>query len=194
MVENPNPGLQSAGQISADGQFRWDGTKWVPLASGHREPTPWTRPMQLAAAGICALQAVAGVVLTLIFINHDSMLAAIKAQGTTIPAGSSVDDIVNIAVAGTIGFVVFIALLELVGAVGSYLGWRWVFWAVLVITALGGIGALTNLGSLVQPAKSPIPVAGLLIDELLALGSLAVFVWMLIGLIRFGPWAMRKPG
>ena len=27
-----------------------------------------------------------------------------------------------------------------------------------------------------------------------ALASLAVFVWMLIGVIRFGPWAMKRPG
>lgn len=194
MVENPNPGLQAAGQISADGQFRWDGTQWVPLAAGHREPTPWTRPMQLAAAGLCAVQAVAGVVLTLIFINHDSMLAAIKAQGTTIPSSSSIDDVVNIAVASTIGVVIFFALLELVGAVGSYLGWRWVFWAVLVLLGLGGLGTLTNLSSLLQPSKSPIPIAGLVINELLSAASLAVFIWMFIGLIKFGPWAMRKPG
>ncbi|HEV2035587.1 MAG TPA: hypothetical protein VGU71_15580 [Candidatus Dormibacteraeota bacterium] len=194
LVENPNPGLQAAGQISADGQFRWDGQQWVPLASGHREPTPWTRPMQLAAAGLCALQAVTGVILTLIFINHDSMLAAIKAQGTTIPSGTSVDDIVNIAVASTVGVVIFFAVLELVGAVGSYLGWRWVFWAVLVLFALGGLGALTNLSSLFQPSKSPFPIAGVVINELLSVASLAVFVWMLMGLIKFGPWAMRKPG
>jgi len=24
--------------------------------------------------------------------------------------------------------------------------------------------------------------------------SLALFVWLLVGLIKFGPWAMKKPG
>jgi hypothetical protein len=193
MVENPNPGLQAAGQISADGQFRWDGQQWVPLAAGHREPTPWTRPMQLAAAAFCVLNAVLGVAFTLIFINHDSMLNAIKAQGTTIPSGTSVDAVVSLAVAGAIGFAIFFAVLDLVGAVGSYLGWRWMFWALLVLFALSGLGALTNLTSLIQPSKSPIPIVGLVLDELLYLASLAMFAWMLIGLIKFGPWAMRKP-
>ncbi len=194
MVENPNPGLQAAGQISADGQFRWDGQKWVPLASGFRQPTPWTRPMQLAAAGLCVVIAVVGVAFTLIFITHDSMLNAIKAQGTTIPAGTTVDTVVNFAIAGAIGFVIFFAVLELVGAVGSYLGWRWMFWAVFVLFAFDGLGALTNLGVVLQPARSPLPIVPLLTNELLSIAGLAMFVWMLIGLIKFGPWAMRKPG
>jgi hypothetical protein len=33
-----------------------------------------------------------------------------------------------------------------------------------------------------------------LISELFSIASLALFVWMLIGVIRFGPWAMKKPG
>jgi hypothetical protein len=194
MVENPNPGLQAAGQISADGQFRWDGHQWVPLVSGFRQPTPWTRPMQIAAAGLCVVSAVLGVAFTLIWVNHDSMLNAIKAQGTTIPAGTSVDTVVSIAIAGTIGFVIFFAVLELVGAVGSYLGWRWMFWALLVLFALDGLGALTNLPVILQPARSPFPIVPLLINELFSLAGLAMFVWMLMGLIKFGPWAMRKPG
>jgi hypothetical protein len=32
-----------------------------------------------------------------------------------------------------------------------------------------------------------------LVSELTSIASLAMFVWMLIGLIRFGPWAMKKP-
>jgi hypothetical protein len=27
-----------------------------------------------------------------------------------------------------------------------------------------------------------------------ALASLAMFIWMLIGAIKFGPWAMKRPG
>src|ERR1700687_6138334 len=97
------------GQVSADGQFRWDGQQWVPIPSGTREPTPWTRPMQLAAAALFVVGAVSSLVVSVPFINHDSMLRAIQAQGTTIPSGTGVDTVVNIAIFGTIAVGVVIA-------------------------------------------------------------------------------------
>jgi len=81
-----------------------------------------------------------------------------------------------------------------VAAAGSYLGWRWMFWAAFVLFGLGGLGAFTDIPTLFRPDTSPIPLPGVLISELLAVVSLAIFVWMLIGVIRFGPWAMKKPG
>ena len=191
MSTNPSA---AAGQVSADGQFRWDGQQWVPIAPGTREPTPWTRPMQLAAAALFAVEAFYSVIVTVVFVNHDSMLKVIKAQGTQIPAGSSIDTVINIAIAGTIGVVVFFGVCQLVGALGSYLGWRWMFWVALVLFGLGGLGALTNIPTLVRPETSPIPLPAELVSELLSILSLATFVWMLIGVIRFGPWAMKKPG
>jgi hypothetical protein len=32
------------------------------------------------------------------------------------------------------------------------------------------------------------------VQEVLTLSAAAVFVWMLIGVIRYGPWAMKRPG
>src|SRR6202171_5393913 len=191
MSQNPSA---PAGQISADGQFRWDGRQWVPIPLGTRVPTPWTRPMQLASAALFAFEAVYSVVTSLLFINRNTMLKAIQAQGTQIPSGTSVDTIINIAIGTTIAFVVFFAICQLVGAAGSYLGWRWMFWVALVLFGLGGLGALTNLGTLFRPDTSPIPLPAVLVSELFSIASLALFVWMLIGVIRFGPWAMKKPG
>jgi hypothetical protein len=189
--QNPSA---AAGQVSADGQFRWDGQQWVPIPLGTREPTPWTRPMQLAAAGLFAFEAVYSVVVAIVFINRDTMLKAIKAQGTQIPSGTSVDTILNIAIGTTIAVVVFFAICELVAAAGSYLGWRWMFWAALILFALGGLGALTNLPTLFKPDTSPIPLPAVLVSELASILSLGMFIWMLLGVIKFGPWAMKKPG
>jgi hypothetical protein len=191
---DPVPASQSAGQISADGQFRWDGQQWVPLGAGHRVPTPWTRPMQLAAAGVLALSAIVGVITTLVFYNHDAVLRALRAQGTVIPAGTTEDTVVNITIGFAIAFAIGVAIIELVGAVGSYLGWRWVFWPVLVIFGLTAIGALIGLVSFARVNASPMGVGGLLLSELLDLAGAAVFVWMLVGLVKYGPWAMKRPG
>src|SRR6202158_5689621 len=126
---DPVPAAQPAGQISADGQFRWDGQQWVPLAAGYRVPTPWTRPMQLAAAGVLAGSALVGGVTTLVFYNHDAVVRALHAQGTTIPAGTTEDTVVNITIGFAIALAIGIGIIELVGAGGSYLGWRGGFWA-----------------------------------------------------------------
>jgi hypothetical protein len=191
---DPVPAAQASGKISADGQFRWDGQQWVPLASGYREPTSWTRPMQLITAALFAISAISGVVITFAFVNHDSILRTINAQGTQIPATTSIDTVVNITIGVTYGVAIFFALLYLVAALGSYIGWRWMFWAALVLFGLSGITVFTNIGSFVDPNRSPIPVAGLIISELFAVLGLAMFVWMLVAVIKFGPWAMKKPG
>jgi hypothetical protein len=187
------PTAQSAGQISADGQFRWDGQQWVPLAPNYREPTPWTRPMQLVSTGLFAISAVASVITTAIFVNHDTMLKALKAQNS-LPAGTDVETVVGVSLAITWGIVIFFAVLEVVAAVGSYLGWRWVFWAALVLFGLSGISAFTNLSTLFNASKSPVPVGGLIASEVFSLLGLAMFVWLLVGVIKYGPWAMKKPG
>jgi hypothetical protein len=191
---DPVPASQSAGQISADGQFRWDGQQWVPLAANYRVPTPWTRPMQLAAAGLLALSALSGVVMSFAFVNHDSMLRAVHAQGTQIPAGTDIDTIVNAAIALAYGVAIFWAVLYLVAALGSFLRWRWMFWGAFVLLCLGTIGTLINLRSFANSDRSPIPVGGLVVGELIGALGAAVFVWMLVGLVKYGPWAMKKPG
>jgi uncharacterized membrane protein len=188
------PTSQPVGQVSADGQFRWNGQEWVPIATGEREPTSWTRPMQLAAAALFVLEAVSSVLITLLFVNHDSVLRALQAQGTQVPQGTTVDTVVNFTIGITIGVACFFAVLELLGALGSFLGWRWMFWAALVLFGLGGLNAFTNLASILKPNTSPLPLGGLLVSELSAILSLAMFLWMLAGVIKFGPWAMRKPG
>lgn len=191
---DPVQPAQSAGQVSADGQFRWDGQQWVPLGAGYREPTPWTRPMQQISAAYFAISAVYGLISTIVFINHDSVLKAIQAQGTQLPQGTDIDTIVNVTIGITWAIAIFFLVLEIVAAIGSYLGWRWIFWGALVLYGLSAIGALLNISSLFNPSRSPVPEAGLIVSELLALAGLAMFVWMIVAVIRFGPWAMKRPG
>jgi len=191
MSQNPAPAV---GQVSADGQFRWDGAQWAPLASGYREPTSWTRPMQLATAAIFVVSALLNTAMTFIFVNRDSVLRATIAQNQEYPAGTDIEAVVSTVILFTYAATVLFGLLYLFIAFGSYRGWRWMFWVALIAFGLGGLGAFTNFANLARPAQSSFPVVALVIDEIGGIVSLAMFIWMLIALVRRGPWAMRKPG
>jgi hypothetical protein len=184
----------AVGQVSADGQFRWDGLQWVPIPRGEREPTPWTRPMQLAVAGFFALETLFSILTSALFINHDSMLRVMQARATSIPEGTDLNTIINVSIVLAWAVVAVIGVIQLVAALGSYLGWRWIFWVALVLLALGAIGAVTNLTTFANPRSSPVPTWGVAVSEMLSIVSLALFIWLLIGAIRYGPWAMKKPG
>lgn len=161
-----------------------------------------TRPMQLAAAGLFVVEAVFSILTSAVYVNHDSMLRVIQAdkaliaasEGTAIPRGTDVETAVTAAIVFTWVVVIVIAAIEVVTAVGSYLGWRWIFWAALALLGVGAIGAITNANTLANPDTSPIPRWALGVDEVLSIAAFALFVWMLISVIRLGPWAMKKPG
>jgi hypothetical protein len=150
--------------------------------------------MQLAAAAVFAVTGLASLVAVFAFFNHDTFVRVLKAQGTNVPRGMTYDTMADAAIGIGIATVVIIVVLYLVAAVGSFLGWRWMFWAALVLFAFSGIGTFTNLSSFAKPSASPVPVGFLLVNELLSIAGLAMFVWMLAGVIKFGPWAMKKPG
>ena len=73
LSQSPPPQNIAVGQVSPDGQFRWDGQQWVPIPRGAREPTSWTRPMQLAAAGLFAVDALFTLISSFFFINRDAL-------------------------------------------------------------------------------------------------------------------------
>lgn len=149
--------------------------------------------MQMAAAAFFVIEAIYSLFTSLIFINHDSMVRVLQAQNN-LPAGTDVNQIANLSLFFAWAFVVVFLILWLVAALGSYLGWRWMFWVDLVLFGFGGIGALTNLANLANPDRSQVPVWGLAISEVFGVVSAALFVWLLVGLITRGPWAMKRPG
>jgi len=77
--------------------------------------------------------------------------------------------------------------------VGSFIGWRWMFWAALIVFGIGGIGTFTNLGTIFKPQTSPVPISALVVGEVFSVLDLAMCVWMLVAAVKFGPWATQKP-
>lgn len=150
--------------------------------------------MQLAAAGLFVVNAVFSILTSALYVNHDSMLHAIQTRGLDNPAGADLDTLVTGAIVYVWIVVIVIAAIEVVAALGSYMGWRWIFWAALALLGVGAIGAITTFGTLAIPDKSTLPEWALAVGQVLSIAAFALFVWMLIGVFRFGPWAMKKLG
>lgn len=182
------------GQFSPDGQFQWDGREWMPVARGHREPTPWTRPMQLVTAVFLVVGVLNSLVVDALYLRADTFIRITRAQNTSLP-DDTIRQIANFQVLVTWTLLVVVSVVLLVLAVGSLLRWRWAFWVNLAWLILSSIGLFTSLAALAaRPATQAIPRAAIGLSILLSLAGLALLIWYIVALARFGPWAMRKPG
>ncbi len=181
------------GDISSDGQFRWDGKGWAPLARGHRVPTSWTLPLRWATAAYLLLSAAVALVTNALFETRAAVARSIHAASPQL-TNDQVQASVSIGYA--FGWVVVgvIVVGAVVLAAGSYRGWRWAFWVNLVVLAIGGVQVITNALALRAPATQILPPGAVAVDLVLSLLALALFVWFIVAAARFGPWAMRRPG
>jgi hypothetical protein len=181
------------GDVSTDGQFRWDGLAWTPLARGHREPTSWTLPLRWVATAYLVLTALVQLVTNVLFVTQAAIERSIRAQSPQL----SEDQVQSSAALGfTLGWalVAVIVVLSVVLAVGSYRGWRWVFWVDLVVLAIGSIEVATNAFALASPATQTLPQGVVVFDLVLSVVALGLLIWFIVAAARFGPWAMRRPG
>jgi hypothetical protein len=213
-------GQQWVSTLSHDGRSRWNGTAWIPTGQvygaayqppGHvvREPTSWTRPLQLAVAGWYGLQAI--YALTLPFwmggpitqaINQ-SINQSIQRQEQLNPSASPPPaEFVNTITSMVGGFLwvgaaigLIIAVVAIVGALSR---WTWVYYVVLVFLGLGAISLPLDVvnalgGSAISSASGfTMPAWTYWFGLLSAIPSTALFIWMLVALVRRGPWAMTK--
>jgi hypothetical protein len=179
------------GDISPDGQLRWDGVQWTLLARGHREPTSWTLPLRRTVAAYLAVWGIETIVTAALYLSVSTAERSLRAASPQMPADQvhSAAEL-SYAVALVVAAVVAVALLGL--AAGSFIGWRWVFWVDLVVLALNSIGVLTNALALTSRATQTLPPAVIGLNLLLSVASLAVLVWLIVAAARFGPWAMRR--
>ena len=181
------------GEISADGQFRWDGAEWTPLARGHREPTSWTLPLRRVAAAFLAVYAVAGLLTNVLFVTEPALERTLRASSPQLTQ----DQVRSAATLGyTLGWITvgIITVIVLVLAFGSLRGWRWAFWVDLAALALISIGVITNVFALASPAVQTLPQGAIAFNLLFSVVALGMLVWLIVAAARFGPWAMRRPG
>ncbi len=68
--------------------------------------------------------------------------------------------------------------------IGALMRWTWLFWVVLVLLGLGTLALPFNLISAVAGSTYAAKLYGL--------PSWMTCVWMLVALVRYGPWATTK--
>ena len=209
-------GTQWVSTLAHDGRSRWNGTAWVPTAQAGalayqapgripREPTSWTRPLQLAVAGWYVLQGAYS--LTLPFWMGGSITQTVtqtiqRQQALNPTATPPPTDFINVMtsfVTGIlwVGAVIGVAIAALV-VIGALKRWTWMYYAVLVLLGFGAISLPLDLvnalgGSAISSASGfSLPSWTYWLGLLVAIPGTALFVWMLVALAKRGPWAMRK--
>ena len=195
--------------LSPDGRYHWNGAVWEPIpgpvyaALPTRQPTSWTRPLQLMVAGWYAISALNSALLPFWMGNQVTQIlnATIQRQQQqnpyTTPLPTTFFDTMNSVMTGVLWvtaiFSIAIALLVIVRALQR---WAWLYYVVLVFLGLGAVAGPLNLVNL---ATSYSAYGYTPPSWLVALGgvswliSTALFVVMLIALIKRGPWGMTRP-
>lgn len=209
-------GRQWVSTLSPDGRFRWNGSAWVPNASTAlgayasqepgrmvRAPTPWTQPMQNAVAALNALTIIYLIVLATLLSSEMSQLftqGLQQSQAQNPNASPPPAQLAN-GLTALFSFVFWggtllgsvVCVLVIIGALKR---WTWMFYFVLVFGALSTIGLPFDLiGAIQRSTSSGIPSVAAWeswLQVLYGIASAALFVWMVIALVRYGPWATMK--
>jgi len=210
-------GQQWVSTLSHDGRTRWNGTAWVPTGQVYgatpytapgptsREPTSWTRPLQLTIAAFYALQGLYALTLPFWMSGPmtQAMNQAIQRQQQLNPTSSPPPaDFVNTMTSFMSGALWVAAVIGLGIAVFAVIGalsrWTWIYYVILVFLGLGAISLPLDLvnavgGSAVSTASGfTMPSWTYLLGLVTGIPGTALFIWMLVALVKRGPWAMRK--
>jgi hypothetical protein len=210
-------GRQWMSTLSPDGRSRWNGTGWVPTSNAFgapvyhapgqssREPTSWTRPLQLAVAGWYVIEGV--YALSLPFWMSGPMAQAmnqsIQRQQQLYPTDSAPSpDFANVMTSMVGGALwvsaVFGVAIAIIAVIGALKRWTWMYYAVLILLGFGVISLPIDVvdalgGSAISSASGfSLPDWTYRLALVAAIPSTALFIWMLVALVKRGPWAARK--
>lgn len=202
--------------LSPDGRSRWTGTAWVPAAHSYvppayqvgrtsREPTSWTRPLQLAIAGWYVLEGVYALSLPFWMGGpmSQAMNQSIQRQQQLYPTVSPPPVEFTNVMTSMMGGILWVSALfglaiAIVVVIGALNRWTWMYYVVLFLLGLGAISLPVDVvdalgGSAVSAASGfSLPAWTYWLGLASAIPSTALFIWMLVALVKRGPWAMRK--
>ena len=207
-------GRQWVTTLSPDGRFRWNGSAWVAVGgmappayhqppATPRVPTPWTKPMQYAVAawyGVSGLFALS-VPLWMSGPMTDMMNRAIQRQTSLNPEVSPPPPEFVSTMTSMMSGILWVSALvgfaiSTVAIIGALKRWTWMFYVVLVLLGLGVLGLPYNIVTLVSARSTlsgfNLPPGFAWLSIGFGILGTALFIWMLIAVVRYGPWAMAK--
>jgi hypothetical protein len=201
--------------LSHDGRSRWNGTAWVPVAGGPvvgyqpapaRVPTSWTRPLQYAVAAWYALSGLYAVSLPfwmsgpIVQVVNQSIQRQQQLNPSATPLPADFASTFASLTTGILWFAaVFGVVLCAVAVIGALSRWTWMYYVVLVLLGLGTISLPVNLisaatGSALTSAYGfGMPSWTYWISVATGIPATALFVWMLVAIVKRGPWGMVRP-
>jgi hypothetical protein len=169
-----------------------------------RVATSWTRPMQYAVAGVAAVY---GIWYTTFPFWMDGPLSDYMRQAALRQAAADPQlypdpsayaaTMVNISLVAFAAVAILGVAVAVLVLIGTIRRWTWMYYTVLGLVGLSTIGLPFSILGALGITQSPISLNGSLqvsqwFGLALGLVSLALGVWMLVALVRRGPWAMRK--
>jgi len=205
--------------LSPDGRWRWNGTAWVPLTgmvapayqpyqaypqpAAPRVPSRWTRPMQYAVAAWYALSGLYALSLPFWMsglmsqiVNRSIQQSAAQNPDVSPPPADVVSSLSSIFTATLWVAALIGAAIAAVIIIGALKRWTWIFYVVLVLLGLGAISLPFNLISAIAGTATlslySLPSWVSWLSVVVSIPGAALFVWMLVAAIRFGPWAMPR--
>lgn len=202
--------------LSPDGRQRWNGSKWelvvgpafapAPyVAAPSRQSTSWTRPLQYGVAAwyvwsviyMLATPLWMGGMMTQIFNQSLQNQRQLNPEVSPPPAAFT-DMMSSVMTAGMWISAVFYAAVFVVIIVGTTQRWTWMYYVVLVLLGLTTVLLPLDLvylavGHSFGPYSSIASPSWLyLLNLLTGIPAVGLFVWMLVALVRRGPWAMTR--
>lgn len=197
--------------LSPDGAWLWNGREWVPNAPRppqprRREPTSWTRPLQLAVIALTLLGQLNVLLLQPVLTSYvraairRSIDMSLASQPTPVENADQIRAFAEQwAVFVEVMTVVVAVVLLVITVLGTLKRWTWFYWVFMVVAGLSVLGLPQQFlqvfgigfsGGAGQPALV-LPLPNALFGLFIGCAQLGLFVWMVIALRRYGPWACR---
>lgn len=175
----------------------------APAAKPPRRPTSWTKPLQITLAAVYGLQGVYAISAPFWLAGalDQSMRRAALQQAQESPGlypdPNQYADAMGTFGAVILGIIVLFGLaIVAVVLIGTWRRWTWMYYTVLVLLAFQILGLPDQVAGVAglfrdQPTFQ-LPPAAFVLGIISGLIATALFAWMLVALLRRGPWATVK--